>query len=163
MKQSFVETSFRQLLISETSFLTESIPVLTLLAQQFPQQQPNGAYLIGTIVGSLLYLALIVLIVAAMWVLFSKAGRPGWAAIVPIFNVIVYLDVAGKPIWWIVLLLIPFVNIVVAIMVTISFAQSFGKGVGFAIGLIFLPFIFYPILAFGSPRFVGPPADTFRG
>jgi hypothetical protein len=88
-----------------------------------------------------------------MWKIFVKAGKPGWAAIVPIYNLIVILEIAGKPIWWFILLLIPFVNIIVLIMVLISFARNFGKGVGFAIGMLILPFIFYPMLAFGDATY----------
>jgi len=96
---------------------------------------------------------LVVIQIAATWKVFEKAGKPGWAAIVPIYNVIVLLDVAGKPWWWLLLLLIPLVNIVVAIIVYISLARNFGKGVGFALGLIFLSVIFFPILAWGDAQY----------
>jgi hypothetical protein len=99
------------------------------------------------------YLVVILLIIISMWKIFVKAGKPGWAAIVPIYNLIVILEIAGKPIWWFILLLIPFVNIIVLIMVLISFARNFGKGVGFAIGMLILPFIFYPMLAFGDAKY----------
>ena len=98
----------------------------------------------------LVWLAVIVLIVAALWKIFVKAGEPGWAAIVPIYNVLVMLKIAGKPMWWVVLMFIPFVNFIVAIIMMISFAQAFNKGTGFALGLVFLPFIFYPLLAWGD-------------
>ena len=67
------------------------------------------------------------------------------------------LQVAGKPLWWIVLFIIPFVNFVAAILVSLDVAKNFGKGAGFGIGLGFLPFIFYPLLGFsdasiGAPR-----------
>src|SRR6059058_6265400 len=86
------------------------------------------------------YLAVILLMIASMWKIFTKAGKPGWAAIVPIYNIIVLLEIAGKPLWWFILMLIPFVNIVVFIMVLLSIARNFGKGAGFAIGMLFLPF-----------------------
>ncbi|MFI5208013.1 MAG: DUF5684 domain-containing protein [Gemmatimonadales bacterium] len=92
------------------------------------------------------------------WRVFVKAGKPGWAAIIPIYNAVVMLDIVGKPIWWIILFLIPLVNIVVAIIVLVAFAKCFGKGVGFAMGLLFLGFIFYPILAFGSATYTKPAA-----
>jgi len=88
-----------------------------------------------------------------MWKVFEKAGKPGWAAIVPIYNLIVLLQIAGKPVWWIVLLLIPVVNLVVLIVMYSGVARNFGKGVGFALGLIFLSFIFFPILAWGSAAY----------
>jgi len=101
----------------------------------------------------IVWVAFAVLMIASMWKIFTKAGKPGWAAIIPIYNLIVLLEIAGKPIWWFVLMLIPFVNIVVFIMVLLSIARNFGKGVGFAIGMLLLPFIFYPMLGFGDARY----------
>ncbi len=106
----------------------------------------------------LFYLALVVFFLVTMWKVFTKAGKPGWAAIVPIYNSIVLLEIVGRPIWWIVLMLIPFVNIVVAIIVTNDLAKSFGKTVGWTVGLILLPIIFYPMLAFGNAKYGGPAA-----
>ncbi len=102
------------------------------------------------------YLLVVILLIASMWKLYTKAGKPGWAAIVPIYNYVVLLDIVGKPVWWIVLLFIPLVNLIVAIMVVNLLSKSFGKGVGFTIGMIFLPFIFIPMLAFGDAQYVGP-------
>jgi ABC-type sulfate transport system permease subunit len=99
------------------------------------------------------YFAVILLIVISLWKIFVKAGKPGWAAIVPIYNIIVLLEIAGKPLWWFILMLIPFVNFIVLIIVVIQVAKNFGKGTGFAIGMIFLPFIFYPMLAFGDAKY----------
>ena len=95
--------------------------------------------------------------IASMWRVFEKAGKPGWAAIIPIYNGIVMLQIAGRPVWWFLLYLIPLVNIIIAIIVMIDFAKSFGKGVGFALGLIFLGIIFFPILAWGDAQYQGPP------
>jgi hypothetical protein len=106
----------------------------------------------GAIV-SLLYLVMIVAAIAGMWKVFEKAGQPGWAAIVPIYNLFILLQIVNKPIWWIALLLIPLVNIVILIMVSIALAEKFGKGGGFAVGMVFLPFVFYPMLGFGDERF----------
>jgi hypothetical protein len=106
----------------------------------------------------LVMMAFVVVMIAAMWKVFTKAGQPGWAAIVPIYNAIVLLQIVGRPLWWIVLFLIPLVNFIVAIMVAIDLAKSFGKGTGFAMGLVFLGIIFYPILGFGSARYIGPAA-----
>jgi uncharacterized protein DUF5684 len=101
-------------------------------------------------------IALTVIIVAAMWKIFSKAGQPGWAAIIPIYNLIVWCKIVGRPIWWILLLLICFP--IFYIILCIDLAKSFGKGVGFAIGLILLSIIFFPILGFGSATYQGPSA-----
>ncbi len=91
-----------------------------------------------------------------MWMTFEKAGKPGWASIIPIYNGIVMLQIAGRPVWWFFLYLIPLVNIIIGFIVMIDFAESFGKGVGFALGLIFLPIIFFPILAWGDAQYQGP-------
>ncbi len=113
----------------------------------------------GSALGGVVGLVIAVIAVVALWKMFTKAGEPGWAAIVPIYNLVVLLKIAGKPLWWIILLIIPFVNIVVGIIVAISLAKAFGKGVGFGVGLIVLPFIFYPILGFGSAAYVGPKSE----
>lgn len=101
----------------------------------------------------LFYIALIVLAIVGMWKLFAKAGKPGWASLIPIYNTCVLIDIAGKPMWWILLMLIPFVNIVIGILVMIGLAKNFGRGAGTVIGLIFLPSIFLLILAFGSAEY----------
>lgn len=104
----------------------------------------------------LIYLAIIVLMIASMWTIFSKAGKPGWASIVPIYNTIVLLEIVGKPLWWLLLMLIPIVNIVILIIVYHNLSLSFGKDGGFTVGLILLSIIFLPILAFGDAKYVGP-------
>ena len=101
-------------------------------------------------------LAFVCVMVASLWMVFTKAGQPGWAAIVPIYNMIVLLQITGKPLWWFLPMCIPVVNFVIAIIVYIDLAKSFGKTAGFAIGILFLPFIFLPILGFGSARYFGP-------
>lgn len=106
----------------------------------------------------LVWLAVIVAILAGFWKVFVKAGQPGWACLVPIYNIVVMLQIVGRPIWWLVLLLIPFVNFVVMIIVSIDMAKSFGKGTGYGIGLAFLGAIFYPMLGFGDAKYQGPAA-----
>ena len=114
---------------------------------------PNGALGAALGVMGIVYLAVIVLLVAAMWKIFVKAGKPGWAAIVPIYNLIVLLEIAGRPLWWFLLMLIPLVNLVMFIIVAVDVARKFGKGIGFAIGMLILPFIFYPMLAWGNAQY----------
>lgn len=104
----------------------------------------------------LVWLAVVIGIIASIWKVFVKAGQPGWACLIPIYNIIVMLQIVGRPIWWIVLMLIPIVNIVVSIIVSIDMAKSFGKDAGFGIGLALLGFIFYPILGFGDAKYQGP-------
>lgn len=110
----------------------------------------------ASVIPMLIALALVVFIIVAMWKVFTKAGQPGWGVIIPIYNVYLLCKIAGKPGWWVLLMFIPFVNFVVGIFIALGVAESFGKGAGFGIGLFFLPFIFYPILAFGDATY-GPP------
>jgi len=97
------------------------------------------------------WLAITILVIAAMWKVFEKAGEPGWAAIIPIYNWFVLLKIAGRPAWWFILLLILFP--IIWIIISIDVAKRFGKGAGFGIGLALLGFIFYPILGFGDARY----------
>ena len=96
-----------------------------------------------------------VFIIACYWKIFTKAGQPGWAAIIPFYNVYVLLQIVGRPGWWLILFLIPCVNLIVGIMVNLDLSRVFGKGTGFAIGLILLPIVFYPVLAFGDAEYTG--------
>jgi hypothetical protein len=102
------------------------------------------------------WLAIMILVIAGCWKVFTKAGQPGWASIIPIYNVYVWCKIVGRPGWWVILLLIPFINFIVAIILSIDLAKSFGKGVGFGFGLALLGFIFWPILGFGSAQYQGP-------
>jgi hypothetical protein len=110
----------------------------------------------GAIIG-ILYFAFIIFIIAGIWKVFVKAGHPGWAAIVPIYNVYILLKIAGKPGWWLVLFLIPIVSLVIAILVMIDVAKAFGKGPGFGVGLALLGFVFFPILGYGDSTYQSAP------
>lgn len=118
-----------------------------------PNQDLNRV--IGVIAGGInLFIFLVsILIIVACWKIFNKAGKPGWACIVPIYNLYVFVQIAGKPGWWLVLLLIPFVNFIISIILYIEIAKKFGKGAGFGIGMVLLPFIFFPILAFSDAQY----------
>jgi len=120
---------------------------LVLAQVNVPQGQGTGTWLVEIVV--------LVLLIAGMWKVFQKAGKPGWAAIIPIYNIIVLLQITGKPIWWLILYFIPFVNVVVLVLVCLALAKHFGKSVAFGIGLALLPFIFYPILGFGDATYGG--------
>jgi uncharacterized protein DUF5684 len=106
-------------------------------------------------VGVVIYAILIVLEIAAVWMLFTKARQPGWAAIIPIYNAVVMMRVAQRPGWWVILMFIPVVSLIVGIVIALDIARLFGKSGAFAIGLIFLSFIFVPILGFGSAQYQG--------
>lgn len=136
---------------------------LITLAQQ---QQGGGGGAAGAIVGLIFFifwLAVAVLVIAGLWKIFAKAGQPGWAAIVPIYNMYVWTKVVGRPWWWLLLMFIPIVGLVIAIILSLDLAKSFGKGVGFGIGLVLLGFIFIPLLGFGSDKYVGPSAAGGAG
>ena len=107
----------------------------------------------------LIGLAFCVFIIASIWKVFVKAGQPGWAAIVPFYNLYVLCKIASRPGWWMILMLIPVVSFVIAIILSIDIAKAFGKGTGFGLGLAFLGFIFYPILGFGDATY-GPDVPT---
>ena len=114
-----------------------------------------------------IYVAVLILFLVATWRIFTKAARPGWWAIIPIVNTVVLCKIAGKPGWWFFLCLIPIANIVFLILIYVGLARSFGKDGAFAVGLILLAPIFFPILAFGNARYQGPyggvPSGTPNG
>jgi len=102
------------------------------------------------------YIVLYVIGALAFYGIFKKANKTPWAAFVPFYNFYILLEVVGRPGWWLILYFIPFVNLVVFIIVMIDLAKSFGKGGGYAVGLIFLFWIFAMILGFGSAQYMGP-------
>jgi len=100
------------------------------------------------VIGIILYIAVIVIELATMWTLFSRAGKPGWAILIPIYNIIVMLDIAKKPWWWLFLFFVPVVNVVIGIMVLINFLKAFGKeGAGPVLLAIFFGGIYLPVIA----------------
>ncbi|MGW6932833.1 DUF5684 domain-containing protein [Lentzea sp. NPDC054927] len=111
------------------------------------------------VVGTIIYLAFLVFAIVVMWKVFAKAGQPGWAAIIPIYNIYVWLKVAGRPGWWLILMLIPIVNIIMSVIVSIDIAKSFAKDAVFGVvGLWLFSIIGYAILAFGGAQYRGPAA-----
>jgi hypothetical protein len=132
-------------------------------------QDYNSGYSAGAAIGAFMAVMLIpiiiivVIMVISHWKIFEKAGKPGWAAIIPIYNTIVLLEIVGKPVWWILLFLIPCVNIVFLVWTTNLLSKSFGQSEGFTVGLLLLGVIFYPILAFGNYKYLGPSAQEAGG
>jgi hypothetical protein len=98
--------------------------------------------------------------IAGIWRTFEKAGRPGWACLIPLYNTYIMLKIGGKPGWWLILLLIPLVNIIFLVWIYNMISKSFGKDEGFTAGLVFLGFIFWPILGFGDATYRGPYGET---
>ena len=129
--------------------------MLTTLAQN----NGGGAIMAGGIIfGLLIYLAILLVIIIGSWKTYEKAGQPGWAVIVPFYNLYVLCNIVGRPGWWLILLILPYVNFIFFIIVMLDLAKSFGKGVGFAVGLILLNPIFTCILGFGEAEYEGPSA-----
>jgi hypothetical protein len=139
---------------------------LMLLAAAFQEDtyptSDRGGILAALFGGAtaLITLAVVALVFVSLWKVFEKAGKPGWAGIVPIYNMIVLLEIVGRPLWWVVLLLVPCVGIVVGFLLCIDVAKAFGQSPAFGIGLALLPFVFFPLLAFGDARYVGPVAGS---
>lgn len=105
----------------------------------------------------LVMLAISVVQIVALWKLFTKAGKPGWAAIVPFYNVIVMCEIAGRPAWWLAMMFVPIANIVFSIMLTLDFVKSYGKDTTFAVLTILFGFVMLPVMAFDkNTRYVGP-------
>lgn len=119
-----------------------------------------GMGIAGAIFG-LIMLAFLVVMIASLWKVFTKAGQPGWACLVPIYNAVVLCKIAGKSPWLILLCLIPYLGgIIFGIILGIGVAKAFGQSTGYGIGLALLGFIFYPMLAFGSATYQGPGAGA---
>jgi len=115
----------------------------------------------GLLAASGAYSAILIIVwvvmILALWRIFDKAGEPGWAAIIPIYNVYVLLKIIGRPWWWLILMLIPVINTITWLVIMYDLAKTFGRGLLFALGLIFFPWIWYMILGFGSSEYQGPP------
>jgi hypothetical protein len=108
----------------------------------------------GTMI--VVYVVVLALMIVSMWKIFTKAQKPGWAILIPIYNIIILLEIIGKPWWWLLLMIIPVVNIVFAIWMVNLLSKSFGHSTGFTFGLILLSFIFIPILGLGESKYIGP-------
>ena len=126
---------------------------LQILAQSYDYTTPTTSSDGTNLFSSPFVLIFGLVAIVSMWFVFKKAKKPGWAAIIPIYNTLVLLEIVKHPWWWILLMLIPIVNVVVYIIVAFDLAKAFGKGGGMALLLIFLPFIGYPILAFGDAKY----------
>lgn len=109
------------------------------------------AFLIALLIAMAMGVA--VLLTAGAWYMFEKANKPGWAILVPIYNLIVMCEIAKKPTWWVAMFLIPIANIIFLIMMLNGIAKAFGKSEGFTVGLVFLRQIFFAILGYGPAQY----------
>ena len=147
--------------MNSLTLLSQS-PVLKSFATIFLAQDPGENAMrsaAGGLMGGLsgiVSLVICLVIIIGLWKVFTKAGQPGWAAIIPIFNLYILCKIAGRPGWWVLLMLIPIVNFVIWIIVSLDVARNFGKGAGFGIGIALLSFIFLTILGFGDATYQGP-------
>jgi hypothetical protein len=108
-------------------------------------------------IGILFAVAVPLLLIISLWIIVNKAGRPGVSQIIPIWNFIELVRISGRPLWWVVLiLLIPIVDLVLFIIVWVDICKAFGKSGAYVLGIIFLPFIFLPILAFEKNTYTKP-------
>jgi len=104
----------------------------------------------------IIYAVVVVVAIIALWRVFAKAGRPGWAAIIPIYNIYTLVKVSGNSGWFVLLYFIPVVNIIISVIVALGVAKNFGKsGVFGFVGLWLFSLIGYLILGFGSAQYVG--------
>ena len=103
-----------------------------------------------------IYLILIVFVIFTMWKVYAKAGKPGWACIIPIYNIVVLMQIVGRSGWFVLLFFIPLVNIIVSAIVAIDLAKAFGKSSTFGIvGLWLFSIVGYAMLAFGNATYIG--------
>ncbi|SDZ86178.1 hypothetical protein SAMN04488065_0847 [Haloplanus vescus] len=119
------------------------------------QQGGGGA---GGILLSIVYLALVVAYIAGTWKAFVKADQPGWAAIIPIYNTYIMLKIGDNAWWWLLVFFVPIVNLYALYRMFAGVSRAFGQGLGFALGLWFLGFVFWPLLGFGDYSYQGPSA-----
>jgi hypothetical protein len=118
-----------------------------------------GAVFGGSLM-TLVWLAIVFAFIVGGWKMFEKAGQPGWAIVIPFYNAYIMLKIAGRPAWWLLLFLIPLVNVVFAVILAIDVAKSFGQSAAWGFFLLFLLCgIGYLILGFGSATYLGPSAN----
>ena len=143
--------------------------ILNLLAQtystsySYEASSPEEAATVSLViflVMFIIYIPIIVLMVVSIWKIYTKAGKPGWASLVPIYSDITMMEVIGRPGWWFLVYMVPVLGLYLAIVDKITLAKCFGKSSGFAVGLILLPILFYPMLAFSkTAQYQGPMAN----
>lgn len=136
--------------INYTFFIKDTLPPFEADASTL------GLIIIASLTGVLIQILVLFLVITAesRWKIYKKAGKEGWAALIPLYNIIVFLEIIEKPLWWLIMLLIPGVNIVFSIWMLNLLAKRFDKDEAFTIGLLFLPFIFYPLLGMSKAQYI---------
>lgn len=124
--------------------------VSAILLQRGGNEGPN---LLVNLIG----LVIAIVYIVAGWRMFTKAGRPGWGILIPIYNTYLMCKMAGRSGWWVIALLIPLLNIVAWFLISMDLGKAFGKS---GVWSFFLLFLFHPIgvliLGFGDDRYLGP-------
>lgn len=124
-------------------------------------ESDNGGGLMAIIFGGgmLVFMGVVMLIaIISSWKIYTKAGKPGWTCLVPFYNAWVMMEIIGFPGFYFLGMMVPVVGMFFALYCQFRLAKVFGKDVLYTVGLIFLPFIFYPLLAFGGDEYLGPEA-----
>jgi hypothetical protein len=123
--------------------------------QRSLHQKNHGKDAEMAVVYGVVWMAVVVVFIAAYWRIFAKAGRPGWASLIPIYNVVTLLHITGRSGWWTLGMFVPLLNVFVLIRLVFELARAFGRGIGFGVGLLLLSPIFVPVLGFGGSQYVG--------
>lgn len=131
------------------------LPILDAMNAVVPLQSSGGGGGAASLIFLLVMLAFVAVSIAGVWMTFEKAGEPGWAAIIPIFNFYIMIKISGNEWWWLLLIFVPIVGFFVPIKILIDLAEKFNKGILFGIGLWLLGPIFFLILGFGDARYRG--------
>ncbi|MGO9232444.1 MAG: DUF5684 domain-containing protein [Bryobacteraceae bacterium] len=133
---------------------------MTMIPAMLLQEETSGSgfgALLASGIVTILFLAIAVVFAIGIWKVFVKAGQPGWAALIPFYNIYILLKIVGRPAWWLVLFLIPLVNLVILLLVAIDLAKAFGQSAVFGVVLLFLlGGIGYLVLGFGNYKYAAP-------
>ncbi|MEZ3508033.1 MAG: hypothetical protein K1W10_13995 [Lachnospiraceae bacterium] len=120
----------------------------------------DDAYVAAAAGVMMVYMVILLIVsiisLVGLWKIFVKAGKPGWGAIIPIYNMYCLFEMSFGTGWLFLLCFVPCVNAVMMIIMWIKLAQAFGKGAGYGVGILLVPFIFLPMLGFGDAQYVGP-------
>jgi hypothetical protein len=134
----------------------------TLLFAQVNPELSEDVSMVPFAIFSIIMLIGAFVTVVAMWKVFVKAGKPGWACLIPFYNILMTLNIIGRPAWYLVFIVIPGANIVLLVILAFGLARSFGKGIPFAIGMVLFAPLFIMVLGFGKARYVGPMGPNYR-
>lgn len=140
----------------DSSYPSSYYPSSTYYDSPSPAASALSALFALIILG--LILAATIVSIISMWRLFTKAGKPGWAALIPIYNKVVMMQIAGRPEWWVVLtMFVPFFGSWVAVIALIDFVRSYQRSGLWVLGIVFAPIIALPLLAFSKKtQYRGP-------